>query len=49
MVSSICGIAYKMSQVVPAIKHSRFYSENKLVKQDANRQNSLKMCLFWLF
>ena len=34
------------SQVVPAMKHSRFYSENKLVKQDTNCQLSLKICLF---
>ena len=24
MVSSVCGVAYKMSQVVPALEHNRF-------------------------
>ena len=45
MVSSIYGIAYKMSQMVPAKKHSRFHSTNKFVKQATNCQNSLKTCL----
>ena len=39
----------KPSQVAPAMKRSRFYSENKFGKQDTNCQNGLKMCLFMLF
>ena len=32
MVSSVCDIVYKTSQVEPAMEYKRFYSENKFVK-----------------
>ena len=43
MLSIIVSSVYiKTSQVIPTIKLSGFYSENKLVKQDTNFQNALE-------
>ena len=49
MVSSVCGIVYKTSQVVPGIECKRFFSKNKFVKRDTNYQNGLKTRLNRLF
>ena len=46
LVSSVCGIAYTNVTSGTCNEARRFYSENKLVKQDTNCQLSLKICLF---
>ena len=35
MVSSICGLGYKVSQRVTAVEHNILYPENKSANEDA--------------